>query len=308
MALSAACGADRGGEPRPALVVVKTSPSQLPADDSPAPEPVTQPSDEASAPSEDTAVCKEPGTVTCGDTCCSPGQVCCAESAPHHCRWPRPGDAVPNQGWPLNDPAYLACHPRQGDIGRRYHLCDDSGDCPPGEICRVAWAMSTVVQTCVPPRAGLPEVCQSHEPCRTPDMVCVKQECRWKHLRIPCGADVCTATQGGCVIPSDPSLGSKPFCELAPGAPALHPVSGGAESGDASILGRADLVECTKPSDCPGRYCVGYIVGTACRDWNDATVVCERDEDCTAPATQPRPPGKCKPGRSVPNVKFCKYD
>ena len=140
-------------------------------------------------------------------------------------------------------------------------------------------------------------MCQSHEPCRTPDSVCVKRECRWKYLRIPCGAGVCTATQGGCVIPLDPSLGSKPFCELAPGAPALHP-----------ILGRALIVECTKPSDCPGRYCVGYIVGTACKNWDSITVVCERDEDCTVPTGSSYLPGKCKPGNEVMNNKYCKYE
>ena len=102
------------------------------------------------------------------------------------------------------------------------------------------------------------------------------------------------------MIPSDPSLGSEPFCELAPGSPALG-----------KLFGRGLLVECTKPSDCPGKHCVKHIVGTRCGSWDYATsglVICERDEDCTPPSTSVSSPGKCDvPSSTMANLKMCSF-
>jgi hypothetical protein len=211
--------------------------------------------------------------IECGkEVCDASRQICCGFSADYGCA-PRKPEG-PGEGPERMQPLINSC---QENVQSQYSfdavfLCDDSTDCPTGQVCCSQWLWSGAgMFACVPASDTGNLVCDFHErcagdTCRTRDTHCVKKECRRIGVQVTCNGVTCDKDTICC----QRSLEKPPSCERT-----CEP---------ANQDDRVFEFECSKTDHCPpGAFCQAGMLGSYCSksiDTANAVVLCESDADC----------------------------
>ena len=194
----------------------------------------------------------------------------------------RPGDAAPAGSEAAGAPESSSAR-----------TCNDSGECPKGELCKATDVDATA---CGSPMDPGSEVCGKGR-CATPGTVCVRgaqdrdlTECLPPHA-IRCGGRSCDYPRETCASDDGKTFSCLPRVR------------------------QGMSYACTGPRDCgPALQCCGSgdgAMGTSCSAdcaWGNASRVCLRDDDCKGVPvmTTPAKPVKCVAASSrTLGLRFC---
>jgi hypothetical protein len=154
-------------------------------------------------------------------------------------------------------------------------LCDDSTDCPQGQVCCGQWLWSGAgARVCVPGSATGDSVCDFGESCVGETCVtrgtrCVDGGCRLANAKVRCGGVVCGEDAPVCCSQNFQT----PTCVRDCKAP----------NEDA----RATVYECSGLASCaPGEWCNGEMFSSHCGRLTGETILCESPSEC--------PPNFCR--------------
>ncbi len=238
-----------------------------------------------------------PARFRCGISSCRVAdETCCLAGSEGVCLTSSPDDA------PHGEIGYLktqfeACH--AAPLPHGYSLsgierCDESIDCPSGQLCCDEFLFSggTISECIAPLRSGetpcdYGERCIESSTCRLPGTACIEGTCRKPTPALRCGSDVCTEGEVCC--------GQSASCRPESACQGPH------------------RVRCNSERDCiPGQQCLVMGYGTDCvallQDPYSQRLVCKRDADCKNPCpTTPGAPAqraRCKP-TDLPWLKSC---
>jgi len=213
------------------------------------------------------------GTFACGTEQCRVGeQSCCRAGDNALCIANAPPDP-PTSSQLLGTQIDACSKSPLGGVGE-IARCRSSSHCPAGELCCNEFMFSGAsALICKPALASevacaYGEMCTPELPCRSPNAVCVKGECRVK-TDVSCGTTSCDMTAHTCVV-ADPSKGPlecKSDSELA------------ARQG----VGPVFSVACLKHADClPGELCRTALGRTFCQRADDGmtATMCDAVADC----------------------------
>lgn len=285
-AVGAACGAPQSPGHQPVMVGPGSSAS-----------PPTLPLEAPRNPSTNKIAC---GTRTCDATT----EVCCSFGDDWGCapRVSMPPAATPSQH---AEPVVESC---KRAVKSEYSFdflatCDDSTDCPAGQVCCSQWLWSGAgMFECIPGPATGDSVCDYAErcagdSCATRGTACVGGECRLANPRIKCGGVVCGKEAPVCCMRA---FEGPATCER--------------DCKPANEESQAFEFECSSSAGCPpGASCQAGMFGSFCAqmvDTANAVTLCESDADCPKDGCEwigKKTPPVCKEGHS-PGFTHCACD
>lgn len=282
-----ACGRNQSPSPPPVMV----------APGAPGNDPVVAAEGPSSNPST--------GLIECGkESCDATRQACCVFGDTYGCAPLKPMGSGPN----AEDRFGAMINSCKENVQSEYSfdsllLCDDSTDCPTGQVCCSQWLWSGAgLLACLPASAAGDQVCDYHErcsedTCRTRDTHCVKNECRRVDALATCNGVACTAEKPVCC---QRGFQTAPTCER--------------DCEPASEEDRVFEFECSRSGHCPaGAWCMSGMFGSYCAksvDYGNAVMLCESDGDCAPDGCEwlgKKIPPTCKEGQRD-GFKSCACD
>lgn len=282
IAAAATVGAACGSPPAPKPPAVHVEPGAAQPDTVAAPVPGQNPST---------------NRIACGShTCNASTEVCCSFSDDYGCAprvWTVPGDSAEDRLAPLIDSCKRAVHSEYSFdfVG----MCDDSTDCPAGQVCCSQWLWSGAgTFECKNASPDGASACDFHEPCvdgscATRGTTCVNGECRKAGAKVRCAGVVCGDDAPICCLRD---FNGTPKCERD--CRAADPES------------RAVDYECSSSAGCPaGATCQAGMFGSFCAslvDTANAVTLCESDSDCPPDGCAwlgKKTPPVCREGHSL---------
>ena len=243
--------------------------------------------------------------IQCGkEVCDASSHVCCGFSTDYGCAPRKSAVSGPN----AEDRFLPSINSCKENVASEYsfdelYLCDDSTDCPEGQVCCSQWLWSGAgLLACLPASEAGDQVCDYHErcagdTCRTRDTHCVKNECHRVDALVTCSGVACSGDRPVCC---QRGFQTPPTCER--------------DCEPASEEDRVFEFECSRSEHCPpGAWCQSGMFGSYCAksiDFANAVMLCESDGDCMPDGCEwlgKKAPPTCKLGQRE-GFKSCSCD